>query len=65
LDISYETIQRWFLKFGEPIARTLKPCRPTPNDIWHLEEMVIVMRGKQHWLWRAVDSEGEVMDFLV
>jgi len=39
--------------------------RPTPSDYWHLDEMVIVIRGKQHWLWRAVDNEGEVLDFLV
>jgi putative transposase len=65
LDISYETVRRWFLKFGEPIARNLRSSRPTPNDVWHLDEMVIVIRGKRHFLWRAVDSEGEVLDFLV
>ena len=65
LDISYETVRRWFFKFGKPIARNLRSSRPTPNDIWHLDEMVIVIRGKHHFLWRAVDSEGEVLDFLV
>jgi transposase-like protein len=65
LDISYETVRRWFLKFGGPIARNLRRMRPTPSDYWHLDEMVIVIRGKQHWLWRAVDNEGEVLDFLV
>ena len=65
LDISYETVRRWSLKIGEPIARNLRSSRPTPNDIWHLDEMVIVIRGKRHFLWRAVDSEGEVLDFLV
>ena len=65
LDISYETVRRWFQKFGEPIARNLRKARPTPSDYWHLDEMVIVIRGKRHWLWRAVDNEGEVLDFLV
>ena len=65
LDISYETVRRWFLKFGEPIARNLRQMRPTPSDYWHLDEMVIVIRGQYHWLWRAVDNEGEVLDFLV
>jgi putative transposase len=65
LDISYETVRRWFLKFGEPIARNLRTSRPTPNDIWHFDEMIIVIRRKRYWLWRAVDSEGEVLDFLV
>ncbi|MBT3361903.1 MAG: IS6 family transposase, partial [Rhodospirillales bacterium] len=65
LDISYETVRRWFLKFGGPIARNLRKTRPTPSDYWHLDEMVIVIRGKRHWLWRAIDNEGEVLDFLV
>ena len=65
LDISYETARRWFLKFGAPIARNLRSKRPTPSDYWHLDEMVIVIRKKRHWLWRAVDNEGEVLDFLV
>ncbi|MEH6547482.1 MAG: IS6 family transposase, partial [Sneathiella sp.] len=65
LDISYETVWQWFQKFGTPIARNLRSSRPIPNDIWHLDEMVINIRGKRHFLWRAVDSEGEVLDFLV
>ena len=65
LDISYETARRWFLKFGGLIARNLRSKRPTPSDYWHLDEMVIVIRGKRHYLWRAVDNEGEVLDFLV
>jgi transposase-like protein len=65
LDISYETVRRWFLKFGAPIARNLRRMRPTPSDCWHLDEMLIVIRGRRYWLWRAVDNEGEVLDFLV
>jgi transposase-like protein len=65
LDISYESVRRWFLKFGAPIAQNLRRSRPTPSDFWHLDEMVIVIRGRRHWLWRAVDNEGEVLDFLV
>ena len=44
LDISYETVRRWFLKFGQPIVRNLWLRRPTPSDTWHLDEMVIVIR---------------------
>lgn len=65
LDNSYETVRRWFLKFGAPIARNLRRMRPTPSDYWHLDEMVIVVRERRHWLRRAVDNEGEVLDFLV
>ena len=65
LDISFETVRQWFLKFGQPIARNLRQRRPKPSDYWHLDEMVIVIRKKRHWLWRAVDNEGEVLEFLV
>ncbi len=65
LDISYETVRRWFLKFGPGVARNLRQSRPTPSDYWHLDEMVIVIRGKKYWLWHAVDNEGEVLDNLV
>ncbi len=65
LDISYETVRRWFLKFGSTIAANLRRTRPRPSDHWHLDEMVIVIRQKRYWLWRAVDNEGEVLDFLV
>jgi putative transposase len=65
LDVSYETVRRWFLKFGSVIAANLRRTRPRPSDHWHLDEMVIVIRRKRYWLWRAVDNEGEVLDFLV
>ena len=39
--------------------------RPIPSGYWHLDEMVIVIRGKRYWLWRAIDNGGEVLDFLV
>jgi transposase-like protein len=65
LDISYETVRRWFLKFGTHIAANLRRTRPKPSDHWHLDEMVLVIRGCRYWLWRAVGNEGEVLDFLV
>jgi transposase-like protein len=65
LDVSYETIRRWFLKFGSAIAANLRRTRPRPSDHWHLDDMVIVIQRKRYWLWRAVDNEGEVLDFLV
>lgn len=65
LDVSYETVRRWFLKFGPTIAGNLRRVRPRPSDHWHLDEVVLVIRGRRCWLWRAVDNEGEVLDFLV
>src|SRR5712671_1732061 len=65
LDISYETVRRWVLKFGPGIARNLRQRRPRPSDRWHLDEMVVRIAGRQMYLWRAVDHEGEVLDMLV
>jgi putative transposase len=65
LEVSYETVRRWFLKFGSIVAANLKRARSKPSDHWHLDEMAVVIRGQQHWLWRAVDNEGEVLDFVV
>ena len=65
LDISYETIRSWVLKFGPVIARRLRRRRPRPGDRWHLDEMVIRIAGRRMYLWRAVDHEGEILDMLV
>jgi transposase-like protein len=65
IDVSNETVRRWFLKFGRLIARNLRRSRPRASARWHLDEMVIKIRGRKYWLWRAVDDEGEVLDFLV
>jgi transposase-like protein len=65
LDISYETVRRWFLKFGQIYASRLRQARHQPTDRWYLDEMVVVIARQRFYLWRAVDSEGEVLDFLV
>jgi len=64
-DISYETVRRWFLKFGTPIAADLRRIRANSSDHWHLDEMLIVIASRRYRLWRAVDHEGEDLDFLV
>jgi transposase-like protein len=65
LDVSYETVRRWVLKFGPVFARELRRRRPRPTSRWHLDEMAVMIAGRQFWLWRAVDDEGEVLDLLV
>ena len=65
LDISYETVRCWVLKFGPVIARRLRRCRPRPSNRWHLDEMVVRIAGARMYLWRAVDHEGEILDMLV
>jgi transposase-like protein len=65
IETSYETVRRWVLKFGPLFARNLRRLRPRPTGKWHLDEMVVRIGGKKMYLWRAVDSEGEVLDLLV
>jgi transposase-like protein len=65
LDVSYESVRRWVLKFGPLFARELRRRRHRPTSRWHLDEMGVLIGGKQFWLWRAVDDEGEVLDLLV
>jgi transposase-like protein len=65
IDVSYETIRCWTLKFGPKIARNLKRCRLAPSPRWHLDEMVVKVRGRHMYLWRAVDDEGEVLDMII
>ena len=65
LDVSYETVRRWVIKFGPVFARNLRRARPRPSDTWHLDEMVVSIQGRRMYLWRAVDSEGEILDMLV
>ena len=63
--VSYETIRTWMAKFRPQIAAKVQRDRPAPANKWHLDEVVIPIRGKKHWLWRAVDSNGDVLDILV
>src|SRR5207253_11275752 len=65
LDVSYETVRSWVLKFGPIIARRLRRSRPRPSNRWHLDQMVVRIAGKHMYLWRAVDHEGEVLEILV
>ena len=65
IDVSYETIRCWTIKFGPQIARRLKRLRPSPSPRWHLDEMVCSIGGRRMFLWRAVDDEGEVLDLVV
>ena len=63
--VSYETVRRWALKFGPAYARRLRRKAPSRRDIWHLDEVVVSIAGKKHWLWRAVDQDGYVLDEIV
>ncbi|EFH79781.1 IS6 family transposase [Ktedonobacter racemifer] len=63
--LTYETIRQWCLKFGQTYANELKRRRPKTGDKWHLDEVYLKINGKIHYLWRAVDQYGNVLDILV
>lgn len=63
--VSYETIRRWGRKFGAAYIKQLRRKRASRKDIWHLDEVVITIGGRKHWLWRAVDQDGYILDEIV
>ncbi|MCX4783624.1 IS6 family transposase [Streptomyces sp. NBC_01264] len=63
--VSYKTVRRWCLKFGQAYANALRRRRPQPGDKWHLDEVFVKINGVQKYLWRAVDQDGNVLDILV
>jgi putative transposase len=63
--VSHETVRQWCAKFGQTYANGLRRRRPRPGDKWHLDEVFIKIGGKTHYLWRAVDQHGTVLDILV
>jgi len=65
ISVTHETIRQWGLKFGQEFANRIRRRAPRRGDKWHLDEVVISIAGKKHWLWRAVDQDGFVLDILV
>ena len=65
VDVSYETIRRWTIKFGPQIARHLRRRQHPPGDVWHLDEVVVKVAGKKRWLWRAVDQHGVILEEIL
>jgi putative transposase len=63
--VSYEAIRKWCRKFGQAYANALRRRRPRPGDKWHLDEVFITINKAHHYLWRAVDQDGTVLDILV
>jgi len=63
--VTYETIRQWCTKFGPVYAAGLRRRQPRPGDKWHLDEVFLTINGRRHYLWRAVDQDGNVLDILV
>lgn len=65
VDVSHETVRVWCAKFGPDMAEALRHRKPKRGGIWHLDEMRVVVGGVVHWLWRAVNEHGDVLDVLL
>ncbi len=63
--VSREAIRLWVNRFGTHFANCVRRDRPRPKDKWHLDEVVIAVRGKKQWLWRAISAEGDVLDIFL
>jgi putative transposase len=63
--VSYETVRQWGRKFGQAFANRVRDRLSCGDDKWHLDEVVLGIAGVKHWLWRAVDQTGKVLDVLV
>ncbi|WP_250126782.1 IS6 family transposase [Chroococcidiopsis sp. CCMEE 29] len=65
IEVTYESIREWCQKFGQQYANQIRRKRPYLTDKWHLDEVVVTLKKQQSYLWRAVDSEGNVLDVLL
>ena len=63
--VSYESIRLWCIKFGRRYARRLKRRHQGYGDTFYIDEVFVKINGKQLYLWRAVDQEGEVVDVFL
>jgi putative transposase len=63
--VTYETVRQWCFKFGQTYANELRRRRHGTGDKWHLDEVFLTIHGERHYLWRAVDQDGNLLDILV
>jgi putative transposase len=59
--VTYEAIRQWCRKVGQHYANQLRRRRPRPGDKWHMDEVLLTIKGERHYLWRAVDQEGTIL----
>ena len=65
ITVSYESIRLWCIKFGHRYARRLKRRHQGYGDTFYIDEVFVKINGKQHYLWRAVDQDGEIVDVFL
>jgi putative transposase len=65
VSLTHKTVREWYLKFGQTYANGLRRKSHRPGDRWHLDEVFLKINGRPHYLWRAVDQYGDILDILV
>jgi putative transposase len=65
ITVTYETVRHWCQKFGPAYARKFKKRQGRLGDTWHIDEVFVTIQGERHYLWRAVDQDGDTIDILV
>jgi putative transposase len=63
--VGHESVRQWARKFGQDFANRIRRRLPRVRDKWHLDEVAVKIAGQKHWLWRAVDQDGIVLDILM
>lgn len=63
--VTFETVRQWCLKFGQIYTNELHRRRLHCGDKWNMDEVFLTIKGKKHYLWRAVDQDGNVLDILL
>jgi putative transposase len=63
--VSYESIRLWCIKFGCHYARRLRQRHQGYGDTFSIDEVFVKIQGEKHYLWRAVDQDGEVLDVFL
>ena len=65
VEVSYETVRAWCVRFGPEFARRLRRRQLQAEDKWHLDEVFVKIGGVRKYMWRAVDQHGNVLDILI
>ena len=65
ITVTYESVRQCCQKFGQDYARQLKKRQGRLGDTWHIDEVFVTIQGEQHYVWRAVDQDGDVLDILM
>ena len=63
--MTYETVRQWYLKFDQQFANEIRHRQGRPGDTWFLDEVFVMIGSERHYLWRAVDQDGDVLDILL